>query len=216
MNKNAAGRSVLTIGHSTHETDVFVALLQGHGVTEVVDVRSSPYSRFNPQFNRETLAKSLVACGIAYAFLGQELGGRPNDASCYENGRVRYDLVNKTPPFQKGIARIIQDMPHRRVALMCSEKEPLECHRTLLVAQALKGQGISVKHILASGELETHADAMDRLLALYDHPQQEDLFVCRDERITKAIIRQTERIAWQNNTPAPSPQASKKSIGPAT
>ena len=195
---NATGASVLTIGHSTHDSEAFVALLQRHGVTDVADVRSSPYSRFNPQFNREALANRLAACGIEYAFLGQELGGRPDDASCYENGQVRYDRVRKTRSFQRGIERILRDMAGRRVALMCSEKEPLECHRTLLVAQALRAQGVAVEHILADGELETHAAAMDRLLTLHDDPKQEDLFGPRDERIARAIAKQTERIAYKN------------------
>ncbi len=161
----------------------------------MADVRSSPYSRFNSQFNRETLANHLAACGIEYAFLGQELGGRPDDASCYENGQVLYDRVRKTRPFQRGLERIVQDMTGRRIALMCSEKEPLECHRTLLVAQALQAQGIAVKHILADGELETHTAAMDRLLILHDDPKQEDLFGPRDERIARAIAKQTDRKA---------------------
>ena len=199
---NAAGASVLTIGHSTHDSEAFVALLQRYGVTDVADVRSSPYSRFNPQFNREALANRLAACGIEYAFLGRELGGRPDDASCYENGQVRYDRVRKTRSFQRGIERILRDMAGHRVALMCSEKEPLECHRTLLVAQALQAQGMAVEHILADGELETHAAAMDRLLALHEDPRQEDLFGPRNERIARVIAKQTERIAYKNKTPS--------------
>ena len=186
---NAASASVLTIGHSTHDSEAFVALLQRHGVTDVADIRSSPYSRFNPQFNREALANRLAACGIEYAFLGRELGGHPDDASCYENGRVRYDRVRKTRSFQKGVEQIVRDIANHRIALMCSEKEPLECHRTLLVAQALQAQGVTVEHILADGELETHAAVMDRLLALHDDPRQEDLFRPRDERIARAIQR---------------------------
>jgi len=199
---HAAGVSVLTIGHSTHDSEAFVALLQRHGVTEVADVRSSPYSRFNPQFNREMLANRLAANGVEYAFLGQELGGRPDNASCYENGQVRYDRVRKTLSFQRGIERIVRDMAEHRIALMCSEKEPLECHRTLLVAQALQAQGVAVEHILADGDLETHAAAMDRLLTLHDDPQQEDLFGPRDERIARAIAKQTEGIAYKNKTPS--------------
>lgn len=202
---NATSASVLTIGHSTHDSEAFVALLQRYGVTEAADVRSSPYSRFNPQFNRETLANRLAARGIEYVFPGKELGGRPDDASCYENGRVRYDRVSKIPSFQEGLQRIVRDMNGRRIALMCSEKEPLECHRTLLVAQALQAQGIAVEHILANGDLETHAAAMGRLLSLYDDPQQEDLFGPQDERIARAIAKQTERIAYKNKFPvAPS------------
>ena len=187
------GTSVFTIGHSTHGIEAFIGLLQRHGITEVVDVRSAPYSRFNPQFNREALAHSLVACEIEYAFFGQELGGRPDDASCYVNGRVRYDRVSKTHFFQKGIERVVKNMTGHCVALMCAEKEPLECHRTLLVAQALQMRGIAVKHILADGGLETHDNAINRLLAMHGYFQQEDFFEERNERIERAIASQIEQ-----------------------
>ena len=188
------GTSVFTIGHSTHGIKAFIALLQRYGITEVADVRSAPYSRFNPQFNREPLANSLAACEIEYAFFGQELGGRPNDASCYENGRIRYNRVSKTRSFQKGIERVVKDTASHCVALMCAEKEPLECHRSLLVAQALQARGIAIKHILADGGLETHAAAMDRMLAMHGYLQQENLFEERNERIERAIARQTEQM----------------------
>ena len=188
------GTSVFTIGHSTHGIKAFIALLQRYGITKVADVRSAPYSRFNPQFNREPLAYSLAACKIEYAFLGLELGGRPDDASCYENGRVRYNHVSNTRSFQRGIERVVQDMTNHCVALMCAEKEPLECHRSLLVAQVLQERGITVKHILANSGLETHDDAMDRLLAMHGYLQQEDLFGERNEWIERAIARQTEQI----------------------
>ena len=188
------GTSVFTIGHSTHGIEAFITLLQRYDVTEVADVRSAPYSRFNPQFNREPLANSLAACEIEYAFFGQELGGRPNDASCYENGRIRYNRVSKTRSFQKGIERVVKDTASHCVALMCAEKEPLECHRSLLVAQALQARGIAIKHILADGGLETHAAAMDRMLAMHGYLQQEDLFEERNERIERAIASQIEQM----------------------
>ena len=188
------GTSVFTIGHSTHGIKAFVALLKHHGVTEVADVRSAPYSRFNPQFNREPLAYSLAAYKIEYAFFGKELGGRPKDASCYEHGRIRYDRVNKTRLFQSGIERVVQDITSHCVALMCAEKEPLQCHRALLVAQALQARGIAVKHILADSELETHDAAMNRLLALHGFLQQENLLEERNERIERAIASQIEQM----------------------
>ena len=188
------GTSVFTIGHSTHGIKAFIALLQRHGVTEVADVRSAPYSRFNPQFNREPLAYSLAACKIEYAFLGRELGGRPRDASCYDNGRIRYDRVSKTHFFQRGIERVLEDMTGHCITLMCAEKKPLQCHRTLLVAQALQARGIAVKHILADGGLETHDAAMNRLLALHGYLQQENLFEERNERIERAIASQIEQM----------------------
>ena len=186
----------LTIGHSTHALEAFVALLRRHHVAKVTDVRSAPYSRFNPQFNREALARNLAACGIEYVFLGLELGGRSDDPSCYENGRIRYDRVAATPSFQRGLDRVVQNAGGRPVALMCAEKEPLNCHRTLLVAQALTARGVPVAHILADGGLETHAAAMERLLAIHGGAQQGELFASPGGRIEWAVARQTERIGY--------------------
>ena len=188
---------ILTIGHSTHTLEAFVALLRRHHVAQVADVRSAPYSRFNPQFNREPLARSLVACGIEYVFLGLELGGRSDDPSCYENGRIRYDRLGSTQLFQRGLDRFVHDMASHRIALMCAEKEPLECHRTLLVAQALQTRGVAVGHILTDGVLESHAAAMDRLLAMHGDLQQGELFGRPCKRIERAVAKQAERIAYK-------------------
>ena len=123
------------------------------------------------------------------------MGGRPDDPACYENGRVRYDRVEATPMFQRGLDRVLQAAAGRRVAVMCAEKEPLECHRTLLVAQALDSRGISAAHILADGALEAHAAAMDRLLVMHGDPPQGELFGQQADRIKRAIARQVERMA---------------------
>jgi uncharacterized protein (DUF488 family) len=200
----ASGGTVLTIGHSTHSMDVFVALLQRHGVTAVADVRAAPYSRFNPQFNRESLASSLVACGIAYVFLGSELGGRSADPACYDNGRICYERLGAARSFQKGLDRIVQGAISHRIALMCAEKEPLECHRCLLVAPALEVRGVSVAHIGPDGRLELHADAMLRLLAMHgmeDAIEGHRLFPrSRAERIAEALTQQAHRFAHRNET----------------
>lgn len=186
---------VLTIGHSTHLLEAFVALLRQHGVTALADVRSVPYSRFNRQFNRETLEKSLKTGGIKYVFLGRELGGRSDDPACYENGRVQYARLAQTDEFRSGIERVIRGASDYRIALMCAEKEPLECHRTLLVARALAERGIVVEHILPDGRLERHEDTMERLLDIVGLPRQ-DLFRTRDELIEEALTRQEKRVAY--------------------
>jgi uncharacterized protein (DUF488 family) len=186
---------VFTIGHSTHSIDAFIALLRRHAVTAVADVRSAPFSRFNPQFNKEALARSLKARGIKYVFLGRELGARSEDRSCYENGRVQYARLARTKSFHSGLGRVIRGAHDHRVALMCAEKEPLECHRTLLVARALIEHGVAVHHILADGRLETHGDAMVRLLSVLGLPR-EDLFRSKQELIEHALALQEERIAY--------------------
>ena len=186
---------VLTIGHSTHPLERFIELLEKAGVTAIADVRSSPYSRFNPQFNRETLDKALKDHGIAYVFLGRELGARSDDPSCYEKGRVQYGRLARTELFQSGLQRVRKGAQSRRIALMCAEKEPLECHRTLLVSRALEAHGVSVSHILADGRLETHTETMNRLLKVAGLPDT-DLFRSREELIEAACALQEERIAY--------------------
>ncbi len=172
-----------------------MALLRKHGVTAVADVRSTPFSRFNPQFNKDALERSLKAEGIKYVFLGRELGARSDDLSCYENGRVQYARLARTEVFKHGIERVIRGSEEHRVALMCAEKEPLECHRTLLVARALDEKGVGVAHILADGRLEPHRDAMERLLDMTGLPR-DDLFRSRDELIAQALARKEERVAY--------------------
>lgn len=186
---------VVTIGHSTHSLEAFLALLQKHGVTAIADVRSAPFSRFNPQFNKDALERSLKAVGIKYVFLGRELGARSDDPSCYENGRVQYGRLARTELFRSGIERVIRGAQEQRIALMCAEKEPLECHRTLLVARGLDEQGIAVAHILSDGRLETHRDAMERLLDVTGLPH-EDLFRSREVLLAQALARQEVKVAY--------------------
>jgi len=192
---NESRRAVLTIGHSTHSLETFVKLLKQHAVTVLADVRSAPYSRFNPQFNKDALERSLKMHDIKYVFLGRELGARSDDRSCYENGRVQYARLARTDLFRTGIERVVRGASDYNVALMCAEKDPLECHRALLVARALAGLGIVVQHILADGRLESQEDSMERLLNLVGLPHQ-DLFRSKDELIGEALDRQEQRIAY--------------------
>src|SRR5581483_1758397 len=193
---------VFTIGHSNHVLEDFLRLLAQHGITAVADVRSVPMSRLHPQFNREELSEALKQAGIAYSFLGKELGGRPQDPSCYLNGQVQYRLVALTGQFQKGIERVLAGALKYRIALMCAEREPLDCHRGLLVSPALEKAGVSVLHILAEGSREAHRDTMDRLLERFGFTQ-DDLFRSREELIEEACTRQQERVAY---TEKPEPE----------
>ena len=204
---NGETASVFTVGHSNHPPEAFVELLSRHRVTALADVRSAPWSRFNPHFNREPLAVALKARGIRYLYLGRELGGRSDDPGDYEDGHIRYDRLARTDRFKDGIDRVTRGAAKHRIALMCAEKEPLDCHRTLLVGRALDERGVKVEHILADGRLETHADTMDRLLARYDLAPEGDLFrrqQPREELIAEAIVRQTERAGRAVDNPGSS------------
>lgn len=187
--------TVFTIGHSTHDAEVFVDLLALHGIAAVCDVRSAPYSRVNPQFNRETLKNSLREQGVKYVFLGRELGARSIDPDCYRDGRVQYDLLAKTELFRQGMERVLQGIKKYRVALMCAEKDPIDCHRTILVSRQLEGLGVMVRHILGDGRLESQAEAIGRLvrrLGLHEG----DMFRPCDDPVEAAYRLQGERIAY--------------------
>ncbi|RUL89471.1 DUF488 domain-containing protein [Tautonia sociabilis] len=194
-------RTVFTIGHSNHRAEQFIALLQMHGITALGDVRSKPYSQFHPQFNRESLKKTLREHGIAYVFLGQELGARSEDHSCYEHGKVQYDRLARTELFRKGLDRILKGTENYRIALMCAEKEPLECHRTILVARSLESLGLEVRHIHADGRTESHAQALSRLIRMLKL-SAEDMFGTRELAVSDAYRIQADRIAYQWNMPA--------------
>ncbi len=189
---------IFTIGHSTHEIDTFLGLLSQHGISAVADVRSTPASRFNPQFNRDALKGSLARVDIAYAFLGTELGARSDDPSCYVNGKVQYDRLAQAPAYQTGIERLKTGRADHRVAILCSEREPLDCHRTVLVSESLLAAGVPVVHILGDGRLEPHEATRRRLRELHGLAD-DDLFHSADELLAQALSRQEDRIAYVND-----------------
>lgn len=188
---------IYTIGHSTHTIEHFLDLLMEHGITAVCDVRSAPYSRVNPQFNRETLRQSLKDAGVAYVFLGKQLGARSDDPSCYRDGKVQYELLAETRLFREGIKRLLQGSQKYRIALMCAEKDPLHCHRTVLVARNLIHHGIEIRHILANCDVESQEESDERLLkTLKMEPNIDDLFRPREELIELAYRKQAHTIAY--------------------
>lgn len=186
---------IYTIGHSNHAIERFIALLRQHGIQAVADVRSTPYSRFNPQFRREPLAGSLSDAGIRYVFLGEELGARSQDPSCYDDNRVSYAKLARSALFQSGLERLISGQQEYRIAILCAEKEPLDCHRTILVTRELERSGVPVTHILADGTLEPNSQTMARLVADMKLGET-DLF--RDERklIEEAYDARAAQVAY--------------------
>jgi uncharacterized protein (DUF488 family) len=136
-------------------------------------------------------------------FLGEELGARTKDPSCYdEEGRVSYAKLARTEPFRKGIERLLTGMQQHRIAIMCAEREPLECHRTILVSRELERAGVSVTHILQDGTLEPHGQLMGRL-ATELNLVGTDLFRSPDELIEDAYEKQGSRIAYVRAGRAP-------------
>jgi uncharacterized protein (DUF488 family) len=182
-------------------------LLLMHGIEAVADVRSTPYSRRNLQYDRDILKSTLKSVDIAYVFLGKELGARSDDPRCYRNGKVDYELLARTEAFQSGLERVRKGAEAHRVALMCAEKDPLDCHRTILVARKLAEQGLPVTHILSDGSLETHDDAMSRLLKML-HIGERDFFRSREEALREAYKERGEAIAYEEQT-APTERRAK-------
>ncbi|MFJ5802984.1 DUF488 domain-containing protein [Streptomyces decoyicus] len=189
--------TVFTIGHSTHSVAHFLSLLHKHEITAVADVRSTPASRFTPQFNRDAVKRSLCEVGIKYVFLGEELGARTKDATCYVDGQVQYSRLARTPDFVSGINRLLKGAQNERIAIMCTEQEPLECHRCVLVARVLEEHGITIDHIHGDGHIESHTMTMRRLMASFGLDQAE-LFRTPTERLQEALSRQEHRIAYVN------------------
>jgi len=156
---------LFTIGHSNLSIEAFVLLLQKHGITAVADVRSHPFSRYLPHFNQSQIKASLSTIGIKYVFLGKELGARPEDLSCYDtDGKALYDRIAATPLFLAGIQRLLKGVKNYKVSLMCAEKDPIACHRNVLVCRQLRKFNLQINHILLDGTLEAHQDLEARLL----------------------------------------------------
>ncbi|MBN1614374.1 MAG: DUF488 domain-containing protein [Deltaproteobacteria bacterium] len=186
---------LFTIGHSAHSLERFVELLTMHGITALCDVRSSPYSRFAPQFNREPLKDELMKRHIVYIYLGSELGPRSSDPACYTGGKVQYSRLAEKEIFHRGLDRLRKGMACHRIALMCAEKDPLACHRMILVCRHLHADDIHIGHILEDGSIEDHRDAEARLLELWKI-SPEDLFSTPEDQIARAYELQSEKIAY--------------------
>ncbi len=165
---------IKTIGHSNHTIGRFVDLLKAGGVEAVVDVRSTPYSRRFPQFGRERLTQSLSAAGILYRYEGAALGGKPKDGAGYDALAARAD-------FKEALDRLIAGSADATLCLMCAEKEPLDCHRTVLVSRWLAERGVEIEHLLADGKRKLHAMLEEELLAASDQGIP-DLFTTAEDR----------------------------------
>jgi len=154
-----------TIGHSNHQISNFINILKNYQITAVADVRSYPFSKYNSEFNRDIFSRKLGESGIKYIYLGNELGGRPKDAFFLENGTVNFEKLIASETFISGIHRLLQEMDFHRMVILCSEREPIDCHRAVVISHYLhKKIGIEIRHILYNGTLEDHRDTEKRIL----------------------------------------------------
>jgi uncharacterized protein (DUF488 family) len=190
----SSAHPLFTVGHSNHECEKLLDLLARHGISAVADVRSQPYSQYTPQFNRETLEAALTNRRIKYVFLGRELGARREEREPYVAGKARYDRIRTLPAFLEGLDRLRRGIQTQRIALLCSEKDPLQCHRTILICRQLRDE-MPIEHILDDGTIESHTAAETRLLTLLGLPEG-DLFTSREEMLARAYDLQAENIAF--------------------
>jgi uncharacterized protein (DUF488 family) len=162
---DSAGVRLLSVGHSNHDWPSFLTLLKQSGVTTLADVRSSPFSRRHPHFNKPALEHALREHGIAYVFLGDRLGGRPSSPALYDDeGRVDYERVRRSEAFQHGLEQLAHGRPGSIIAFLCSEEDPLDCHRGLMIAPALAARGLAPQHLRKDGSVETNEEMETRLL----------------------------------------------------
>jgi uncharacterized protein (DUF488 family) len=192
---------ILTIGHSSMSYEEFLRSLRSASVTAIADVRSVPFSRRNPQFDRNTLRDELRMDGIAYVFLGEELGGRPRERQYFCEGVADYEKMAKSLDFERGLRRVIEGSKQYRIALMCSEHDPLECHRCLLVGRALHEQGLAVKHILSDQTIVDQA-GIERGLMQWARQGGEDLFQTYEGRLAAAYRKRASKVAYSERAPA--------------
>jgi uncharacterized protein (DUF488 family) len=191
--------AIFTIGHSNHGLGGFLQLLALHSIQAVADVRSQPSSRLHPHFDRGALKSHLKAVGIDYVFLGRELGGRPEDRECYDQfGQVDYDAVARTPSFAAGMDRLGQGAERYRVVLLCSEKDPITCHRMLLVSRRWFERGGDALHIRADGALEGQESAEARLMHEVGLSSS-DMFRSPEEIRVEAFHKRAKEVAYRRS-----------------
>jgi uncharacterized protein (DUF488 family) len=195
MSNNPEPPAILTVGHSAHSREYFTTLLRNAGVTAVADVRTVPYSRRYPHFGRERLSTALLESGIHYVFLGKKLGGRPDDPTMFRDGAADYEKMAGTDEFAEGLDCVIEQAGQHRLALMCSEHDPLDCHRCLLVARALAERSVAVDHLLRDGSTMPHAEVENRLLGFL-RQGAEDLFAPRATQLAAAYRERARRVAF--------------------
>jgi uncharacterized protein (DUF488 family) len=193
---------LFSIGHSNVPAGRFLAMLQDAGVNAIADVRSVPFSRFFPWFSQKALAALLKDAGIVYDLTGDTLGGRPRDENLYRDGVADYEAMAMQPEFRRSLDRLNDSAARWRICLLCAEREPLDCHRCLLVARRLAERGLIVGHILHDGTIEPHAATEQRLLALEGDVC--DLFDARQhERLAAAYRHRARAVAFRQKVPTP-------------
>lgn len=185
-----------TIGYAPHSPEEFIEVLRRHGITAVADVRSSPWSSYRREFGKKRLERWLPGAGVLYVWLGGSLGPRYEDESVMVDGRADYERIAEHPRFKAGLERLRAGMLKFTLALMCAEKDPLNCHRAVLVARNMK-RSAEVRHILADGRLEAQADFERRLVERYSLDQHGLPGVEEPLTLEEAYGRRGAEMGWR-------------------
>lgn len=186
---------IFSLGHSSLPFERFAALLHEAQVTAVADVRSSPFSGRFPWFSQREMKSGLREAGISYAFLGKELGGRPTSRELYRGSVADYEAMARTDQFKSGIERLLQGSQTHRIAMVCSERDPLHCHRCLLVGRQLVLRNTPVTHLNFEGGMETQSQVEDRLLR-EERLFADDLLKSHSERLSEAYLKRSRSVAY--------------------
>lgn len=198
MKNNVDKTIVYSIGYSKFEIPDFIDTLKRFKISAVADVRSVPFSKFKPDFNKDLLKSELNKYGIKYVFLGEFCGARIDDNSCYVEGKVDFSIVAKTKKFQEGLTRILQGSKEYNIAIMCAEKDPITCHRTILVSRELSKTGVEIKHIYPDNTTELHNDLEYRLMKMFGLHQLDITMRSQEERLNEAYIKQGDKISYES------------------
>ncbi len=189
--------NIYTIGHSNYPIEKFIALLQQHDISLVVDVRSEPYSRYCPHFNKAEIEHYLMVEKICYVYMGLELGARPKSSLYYEGNKVNFDKLVEGEEFQRGIRWLLEHISNERIALMCAEKDPLDCHRMIILSRYLKNHQVNIGHIHEDGIVEEHHQAELRLVRyLKIEPTLFEPDMTEEELIERAYQKQQDTISF--------------------
>lgn len=186
-------QTIFTIGHSNHDMPYFIELLKQHNITAIADVRSTPYSEYMTCYNKGKIDIALKSASITYVYLGKELGARPQNQNYYQNGKTDFIKLAQGQEFKLGIERLVQGSKKYCIAIMCAEKEPLDCHRTILICRHLQKNIPNIQHILGDGSLKTHSQIEQDLI---DMTQANNLF--NAEKNQAALIDEAYAMRQQN------------------
>ena len=197
--------TIFTIGHSQHNIEHFISLLRMYDINCVIDVRSTPYSKYAETFNRERINEELSRNGIRYFFMGEYFGARQSKKELYtQDGYLDFERVQKEPTFIKGIQNVMLGIEQgNRVALMCTEKDPMDCHRAIMVSKSFADNGVSIHHILEDGSIQTQEELENRMLEKY-YPERNQLSIftygneeSEQELVQRCYKKRNEEIGYR-------------------